>query len=181
MANQRLINCDFFIKGAFDNKISNNAKLLYFSLVINADDMGFVGNADKIIKDLNENLETSALFQYNFDNASDELVERGLVYRFYDKHQNQTLLIRHWFVHNKYQDFLTTNFVSFLAQVELVGNCYEMKNPYKGKEIKQINKTNKTNKLSNDISSSHKEDNEDSKDNAWEEQWDKTLEEIEKL
>ena len=65
--------------------------------------------------------------------------------------------------------------------MELVDNCYEMKNPYKGKEIKQINKTNKTNKLSNDISSSHKEDNEDSKDNAWEEQWDKTLKEIEKL
>ena len=178
MPNQRLINCDFFIKGAFDNKMSNNAKLLYFSLIINADDMGFVGNADKIIKDLNEDLindDPSLLFKLKFENAADELVDRGLCYRFYDKHQNQTLLIRHWFVHNKWQKFLTTNFISYHSQVELIDNCYEMKNPYKGKEI---NKTNKTNKLNECISSNHKEDNNDDTNKEWEKDWDKFMSEV---
>ena len=34
MATQRLINCDFFLKGAFDGFSSNKAKLLYFYLFI---------------------------------------------------------------------------------------------------------------------------------------------------
>ena len=72
MANQRLLNCDFFLKGAFDNVSSNKAKLLYFYLFINADDMGFVGNADKVIKNLDEeSKEENALVECKFENAAD--------------------------------------------------------------------------------------------------------------
>lgn len=171
--NQRLINCDFFIKGGFDSQLSNKAKLLYFYLLINADDKGFVGNTDLIIERLNKDIETSVLLEYNFNNACDELLERGFVYRFMDRHNNQTLLIRHWFMHNKYQKFLNTNFISYLSKVELVDNCYELKNPYKGKEINETNKLNETNEPNN---SSHKVDSNDDKD--WENDWDKIMGEL---
>ena len=176
MANQRLINC--FIKGAFDNKMSNNAKLLYFTLIINADDMGFVGNADKIISDLDNDLKNDdpgMLFKLNFQNAADDLVNRGFCYRFVDKYQNQTLLIRHWFTHNKYQKFLGTNFVSYLAQVDLVNGVYEKKS-----DTKEKNNTNKTNKLKqiNELSNSnHRVDNNDDKE--WEKDWDNLMKELE--
>ena len=174
--NQRLINCDFLLKGGFDSQLSNKAKLLYFYLLINADDKGFVGNTNDIIEKLNKDLETGTMLEYNFNNASDELLERGLVYRFMDRHHNQTLLIRHWFMHNKYQKFLTTNFISYLAQVELIDNCYEMKNPYKGKEI---NKTNKLNEINENNISSHKEDsNDDTTNKDWQKDWDKFLTDI---
>ena len=47
MIKQRLINCDFLNVGGFLDNISNKAKLLYFMFIVNADDMGFVGNGIK--------------------------------------------------------------------------------------------------------------------------------------
>lgn len=167
MANQRLLNCDFFLKGAFDNVSSNKAKLLYFYLFINADDMGFVGNADKVIKSLNEeNEEENGLVEYKFENAADELVNKGYLFRFGDNHGNQILLIRHFFMHNKYNSrYCTTNYFSLRSKVELIDGCYEMKT-----NIKE-NKINNTNKSNNDTN-----------DNDWTEQdekeWQETMEQL---
>lgn len=166
MANQRLLNCDFFLKGAFDNVSSNKAKLLYFYLFINADDMGFVGNADKVIKSLNEESEEeNGLVEYKFENAADELVNKGYLFRFGDNHGNQILLIRHFFMHNKYNSrYCTTNYFSLRSKVELIDGCYEMKT-----NIKE-NKINNTNKSNND-----------SNDNDWTEQDEKEWQETMKL
>lgn len=148
MATQRLINCDFFLKGAFDGFSSNKAKLLYFYLFINADDYGFVGNANKVIKDLNEEENgTNALIDYNYFQAADELVEKGLLFRFLDRHQNQILLIRHFFIHNKYNPrFMTTNYYTLKKQIELVDGCWEMKKkPLKENKESNVNKVNNVN------------------------------------
>ena len=114
MANQRLMNCDFFLKGAFDDVSSNKAKLLYFCFFINADDLGVVGNSAKIIKSLNEQEEdNNALVQYTYEIAANELVDRGFLFKFTDRHQNNIYLIRHFFVHNKYNSkYCTTNYLS---------------------------------------------------------------------
>lgn len=152
MPNQRLLNCDFFLKGAFDNVSSNKAKLLYFYLFINADDMGFVGNADKVIKSLNEESEEeNGLVEYKFENAADELVNKGYLFRFGDNHGNQILLIRHFFMHNKYNSrYCTTNYFSLRSKVELIDGCYEMKTHIKESKSNKTNNTNKSNNESND-------------------------------
>lgn len=147
MPNQRLLNCDFFIKGAFDGVSSNKAKLLYFYLFINADDLGFVGNADKVIKSLNEeSAEENGLVTYSFENAADELIDKGFLFRFIDRHGNQILLIRHFFMHNKYNArYCTTNYLSLRAKVELVDGCWEMKRePLKENKANNTNNTNKS-------------------------------------
>ena len=143
MPKQRLINCDFFGATGFTKNLSNKAKLLYFFFLANADDKGFVGNG----LDLAENLDQceqdfeNVLFQYKYVDALKELVDKRLTYEFSDKVGNKTYLIRHWFLHNKNQKFLTTNFISYLAKVELVNNEYyikeEKEKPLKEKENKK--------------------------------------------
>ena len=147
MANQRLMNCDFFLKGAFDDVSSNKAKLLYFCFFINADDLGFVGNSAKIIKSLNEQEEdNNALVQCTYEIAANELVDRGFLFKFTDKHQNNIYLIRHFFIHNKYNSkYCTTNYLSFRAKVELVDGCWELKENH----IKKENNANNTNNVNN--------------------------------
>ena len=165
--NQRLLNCDFFLKGAFDNVSSNKAKLLYFYLFINADDAGFVGNADKVIKSLNEeSQEENALVEYKYENAADELVDKGYLFRFVDKHKNQVLLIRHFFMHNKYNPrYCTTNYFSFRAKVELVDGCWEKKETH----IKESN-TNNANQINKSNNNNNSNDNEnENNDLSWDE------------
>lgn len=161
--NQRLVNCDFFTKSDFATSVSNKAKLLYFTFLVNADDKGFVGNGLSIAETMDrceENFD-NVLFQFKYVDALKELVDKRLCFEFVDKVGNKTYLIRHWFLHNKYQKFLTTNYLSFLAKVELIDGKYEMKNPYKGKESK-INE-NKLNEIKTD---------------NWEQEWDKTMKEL---
>lgn len=176
--NQRLVNCDFFTKSDFIPKISNKAKLLYFLFLVNADDKGFVGNGTSIAETLDQCEENfdNVLFHFKYVDALKELVDKRLCFEFVDKVGNKTYLIRHWFLHNKWQKFLTTNYISYLSKVELVDNKYEMKNPYKGKEI---NKTNKLNEINDITSSSHKEDS--NEDNSWEKEWDKFIKESENI
>lgn len=153
MPRQRLINCDFFGVSGFTKNLSNKAKLLYFFFLANADDKGFVGNG----LDLAENLDQceqdfeNVLFQYKYVDALKELVDKRLAYEFSDRVGNKVFLIRHWFLHNKNQKFLTTNFVSYLAKVELVNNEYYLKGEKKEplKEIKETkeNKINEQNDL----------------------------------
>ena len=180
MANQRLMNCDFFLKGAFDDVSSNKAKLLYFYFFINADDYGFVGNSAKIIKSLNEQEEdNNALVQYTYEIAANELVDRGFLFKFTDKHQNNIYLIRHFFIHNKYNSkYCTTNYLSFRAKVELVDGCWELKENHlrkENKENQQINNANNTNQdnKSNDSVIEEKVD-----DDKWKQEWDKTMQEL---
>ncbi len=177
MARQRLINCDFLSVSGFLSNLSNKAKLLYFMFLVNADDMGFVGNAQSLADTLDlcqENFD-NVLFQIKFSDTLKELVDKHLTYEFSDKVGNKTYLIRHWFLHNKQQKFLTTNFVSYLAQVELVNNEYVLKNhqkenPYKGKEIKENQtKLNQTN-----IEIKNKENG------NWENEWDNMLNDLAK-
>ena len=150
MPRQRLINCDFFGVSGFTKNLSNKAKLLYFFFLANADDKGFVGNG----LDLAENLDQceqdfeNVLFQYKYVDALKELVDKRLAYEFSDRVGNKVFLIRHWFLHNKNQKFLTTNFVSYLAKVELVNNEYYLKSekekPLKEKETKQTKEIKET-------------------------------------
>lgn len=143
MPRQRLINCDFFGMSGFTKNLSNKSKLLYFFFLTNADDKGFVGNG----LDLAENLDQceqdfdNVLFTIKYVDSLKELVDKGFVYEFRDKHNNSVYLIRHWFLHNKNQKFLTTNYISYLAKVELINNEYclkgEKEKPPKEKENKQ--------------------------------------------
>lgn len=173
MPRQRLINCDFFTISEFFSNLSNKAKLLYFCYLVNADDKGFVGNAKTLVNTLDqceENFE-NVLFQYRYKDAMQELVDKHLVLEFSDKVGNKTYLIKHWFLHNKNQEFLKTNFVSYLAKVELVNNEYQFKNherkePLKEKEIKE-NKLNQN--KPNIIEIKNKESND------WEKDWEDTL------
>ena len=143
MPRQRLINCDFFGVSGFTKNLSNKAKLLYFLFLVNADDKGFVGNGLDLAENLDQCEEKfeNVLFQYKYVDSLKELVEKGFAYEFSDKHKNKTYLIRHWFLHNKNQKFLTTNYISYLSKVELVENEYclktEKEKPLKEKENKQ--------------------------------------------
>lgn len=171
MANQRLLNCDFFLKGAFDDVSSNKAKLLYFYFFINADDYGFVGNSAKIIKSLNEQEEdNNALVQYTYEIAANELVDRGFLLKFTDNHQNNIYLIRHFFIHNKYNPkYISTNYFSLRAKVELVDGCWELKENHLRKENKENQQTNNVNQENNNSCDTEKE---------WEQEWDKTMQEL---
>lgn len=147
MPRQRLINCDFFAVSGFTKNLSNKAKLLYFLFLTNADDMGFVGNGLVIADNLDQCEEKfgSNLIPYKFVDALSELTEKLLTFEFSDKIGNKTYLIRHWFLHNKRQPYLKTNFVSYLAKVEIIDNEYHLK---KEKPLKEkVNKTNELNEL----------------------------------
>ena len=162
MPRQRLINCDFFGVSGFTKNLSNKAKLLYFFFLANADDKGFVGNG----LDLAENLDQceqdfeNVLFQYKYVDALKELVDKRLVYAFEDKCHNKTYLIRHWFLHNKNQKFLTTNYVSYLAKVELIDGEYHLKGE------KKPTKENKENKETKEIKTNETNDNDET---SWDE------------
>ena len=123
MVNKRLINCDF-IK---DMEVSSKAIFLYLMLFVNADDMGFVGNSNRIISILNdkEKIETnSALIPYSYDEALVELVNKGLLLEFQNKYDGRVYLIRHWFYHNKHLSSMETNYTTFFDLVDLVNGKY---------------------------------------------------------
>lgn len=103
---KRMINCDFVNASSFKLKISNRAKLLYFFMLTSADDKGFVDNADELIELLDsndrkfDNESNMALLPNTFETAIAELLEKSLLYRFKDKHNNHIYLIKHWYLHN---------------------------------------------------------------------------------
>ena len=178
MITRRLINCDFFTKGNLSTKCSNKAKLLYFTFLVNADDMGFVGNGKEISETLDrceENFENT-LFQFTYVDAIQELIDQRLVYEFVDKTHNSIYLIKHWFLHNKKQEFLTTNYLSLLDKVEVVKGEYQLKNHKEEEQLKEIkikekqNKTISNNSLSiNDFDSNKGLDSKSTNNKSWEE------------
>lgn len=104
---KRMINCDFVNASSFKLKTSNRAKLLYFFMLSNADDKGFVDNADELIELLDSNdrkfgnSSSAVLMPENFQTALDELIDKSLLYKFEDKHNNKIYLIKHWYYHNQ--------------------------------------------------------------------------------
>ena len=173
---QRLINCDFLDTEAFNDKISNKAKLLYYQMFINGDDRGFVGNTNTIIETLKKNddnfvdVVNMSLLENDYPNALYELINKGYLYEFRDNHENKVHLIRHWFVHNKYRKGLWTNYGSFLKQVQLdESGKYVLKETHL-KENK-LNESNVNEIKLNELEQNNNEENEelDNEDNVEEE------------
>lgn len=141
---QRLLNCEFVNDSAFKVDLTNKAKLLYFYMFASADDKGFVGNAQELVDTLTKNDDehhtqgTLDLIPENFQSALEELVDRGFLYRFTNKHKNQVYLIRHWYFHNRLYDKAWTNYVKYLKKVKLVNNEYVLRGQGKEEEIESI-------------------------------------------
>lgn len=180
---QRLVNCDFLNASGFKVNLSNKAKLLYFMFLINADDRGFVDNAKEIEETLDrceENFD-NVLFQLKYGDAIQELVDKRLVFDFVDKVGNHVYLIRHWFIHNKYRNGLSTNYYSYLARVELLHSKYQYvdSDTYCSKLNQSKLNQNKVKKIEieNNIIN-EKEKKESNDDENWEENWDNFVKEL---
>lgn len=187
MITKRMINCDFLNESSFTSCLSNKAKLLYFFAITNADDFGFVGNLQDIAETLDRCEETfeNTLFRYTHKEAIEtELVTRRFLIEFTDKVGNKVYLIKHWYLHNKENQYATTNYIAFSKMVELVngeyqykitnGGCqcknHEEKKPLKENKIKENKLTkNKSNILSNDNNNEVIPNNEVIKDKSWDE------------
>ena len=148
MARHRLINCEFINASSFKVNVSNKAKLLYLSMLLNGDDRGFVDNTQELINSLTQNEKdfnntiSLDLLENSYNSALQELIDKGYLYEFTDNHKNKVHLIRHWFYHNKYKQGLWTNYKTFWEQVKLDNNEYVFgKKPLKENKLNQ-NKPN---------------------------------------
>ena len=145
MAKKRLINCDFLNSGSFKCNVSNKAKLLYLMMIINGDDLGFVDTTHEIINTLEENDKifnnsvSLELLDTTYKSALGELISKGYLYEFSDKHLNKVCLIRAWFLHNKWKDHLWTSYWNYYKQVQIKNGEYVMK------PLKEDNNTNQSN------------------------------------
>lgn len=147
MAKHRLINCEFLNAGSFKVNVSNRAKLLYFMMVVNADDRGFVDTTNDLINTLEKNdndldkVERLELLENTYNTALIELIDKGYIYEFKDNHENKVHLIRHWYYHNKYVKGLWTNYRTFLNEVHLENDKYVLgsKKPLKENNINETN------------------------------------------
>ena len=147
MAKHRLINCEFLNAGSFKVNVSNRAKLLYFMMIVNADDRGFVDTTNDLINTLEKNdndldkVERLELLENTYNTALIELIDKGYIYEFKDNHENKVHLIRHWYYHNKYVKGLWTNYRTFLNEVHLENDKYVWgsKKPLKENNINETN------------------------------------------
>ena len=146
MSKHRLINCEFINASSFKVSISNRAKLLYLMMFTSADDRGFVDTTNDLINTLTNNDKefdkgiSLELVENTYDTALIELLDRGYIYEFIDKHHNKIYLIRHWFLHNKLIRGLWTNYRGFLENVYLEDNEYKLgKKPLKEDKLKENN------------------------------------------
>lgn len=163
MARSRLINCDFMNNMT---KVSNSGKLLYFMLFVNADDKGFVGNGEEIVRALSNN------DKQNYDKAVEELVSKGLIYEFKSNYDNNVYLIRHWYYHNHFKNNLWSNYQKYLLMVDLENGEYLIREKER-KPLKEI----KTNEIKlNEI----KKENENESSINDEEKFNQLIEELER-
>lgn len=159
MAKKRLINCDFLNSGSFKCNVSNKGKLLYYSMIVAADDLGFVDNTHEIINTLEENDRTFnnsvslELLDTTYQSALEQLISKGYLYEFSDKHLNKVHLIRAWFLHNKWKDHLWTSYWNYYKQVQIKNGEYVMK------PLKEDNNINQSN-INQDTINQIMEDNE---------------------
>ena len=125
-------------------KVSNTAKLLYYMLFVNADDRGFVGNAEDIIKILNDNEKKhKESVDRDFNAALLELKRKGLILEFTNKYECNVYLIIHWYYHNKKKNNVWTNYYKYFCLVEIVDNKYVLKE----KPLKEKVNENKLNEM----------------------------------
>lgn len=107
MSRYRLVNCDFCNSSAF-TKLSSGAKMLYYSILLNADDIGFIDSVEDLIKRDGLN-----------NQASEELVLKGLLLQFNNHHGDSVYLVKHWFMHNKWKDRLYSRYYKLLTENNL--------------------------------------------------------------
>jgi len=147
MAKKRLINCEFLNASSFIDNLSNKSKLLYVFMLTNADDKGFVSNAKSIIESLEKNdIEfrqevNLTLLDNDYHSAMNELIDKGLLFEFIDRHNNSVYVVRHWFMHNCWKKGLMTNYVSYYKKLTLEDGEYHKK-PLKENNINQDNINN---------------------------------------
>jgi hypothetical protein len=177
MGESRLLNCKFVNASSFKVNISNKAKLLYLFMFSNADDKGFVDTTNDLINALTDNEKvfnntiSLELLENTYTSALNELIDKGYIYEFSDKHNNKIHLIRHWFLHNHYKQGLWTNYKVLLGKVYLENGEYELgKKPFKENNINKViqnnvnqNKVDKEewDKLMNSIDDKPKESDDD--------------------
>ena len=122
MFNSNLVNAS-----SFKMKFSNKAKLLYFYIMLNADDKGFCDNADELIILLDSNdrefhKEASLdLVEHGYKSAIQELVDKHMLLVFENKYEDKVYLVRQWYLHNQIpKDRVTeTTYVKYLEKVEI--------------------------------------------------------------
>lgn len=193
--NKRMLNCGFVNASSFKIKTSNKAKLLYFYLIANADDKGFVDNVDEIIELLDSNdrkfdgRQESVLVESNYSTALKELMEKGMIISFIDNHDNAIYLIRHWYLHNQIPKDRIRNsaYERFLEHFEVNKDgeyvkqvSYNCNTDVDVKEIK-LNKTkrnknnisNKNDKSLENVGAKQPNDNEN-----WEDDWERIQNEL---
>ena len=128
---RRLFNADFMNDSPTKRNLSNKAILMYCYLMFNTDDRGFVGNAPDLADyfDLKDMKEKRFDPERNYSTAIDELLEKGFLFGFKDRHGNVVHLVRHYWMHNKIPEKRITNcnFSRFLDYVDLKANTYEWK------------------------------------------------------
>lgn len=146
MSKHRLLNCEFLNASSFKVNISNKAKLLYFTMCMNADDMGYVDTTKELINTLVDNDKefnntiSLDLLENTYNTALNELIDKSYVLVFKDNHGNTIHLIKHWFYHNNYKKGLWTNYKNFKDQVYLDGGEYIVgKKPSKEDKVKEDN------------------------------------------
>ena len=158
MAKFRLVNCDFVNSGSFKVNVSNKAKLLYLLMLMSGDNYGFVDTTNDLInalesneKDFNNAINLD-LLENTYKSALCELIDKGYLYEFSDKHNNKVHLVRHWFFHNKFMGGLWTNYKVFYQQVHLENGEYVLgKKPYKENKKEIETKENNTNQNKDDV------------------------------
>ena len=124
---KRMLNSNLVNASSFKMKISNKAKLLYFYIILNADDKGFCDNADEIIVLLDSNdkafhNEASLdLLEHGYKSAIQELVDKHMLIVFENKYGDKVYLVRQWYLHNQIpKDRITeTTYIKYLEQVEI--------------------------------------------------------------
>lgn len=132
---KRMINSNIVNASSFKMQYSNKAKLLYFYIMLNADDKGFCDNADELVVLLDSNDRTFHneasldLLEHGYKQALQELVDRHLLLVFENKYGDKVYLVRQWYMHNQIpKDRITeTTYVKYLEKVTINNeNEYEL-------------------------------------------------------
>ena len=118
-------------------------------MILNADDKGYCDKAAELVQTFQEsedNYDNKGLCDYKYQDALKEIVDKGLVLEFENKHGNKVYLIRHWFFHQRFKSGLTTNYYSLEKNITLLDNEYALgKKESDNKEKKNKVKYSKVN------------------------------------
>lgn len=145
-AGDRLINTRF-IKTLVN--LTNRALLLYHQLIVWADSMGAIGEAEIIITLLqhkadNEGDMGMGLIKTDYHSALDELIEKGLIYEVPLTSGNKVHIIKHWWLHNKWKKCLKSNYFKAISQFYIEAGEYQPKNERKKKNQKEVKEEQNT-------------------------------------